>query len=270
MYLKFNDVIMNNLLNRLVAMRYLCMVFIMVIFLIIPNQNIFSQNSKKSSKILNGACIYKPNTSFIFKAVYDSLGTVQTEYIILRILPEVDFGEIAILYDYYKSIPEIVNRDSIVNVEDKIWGTEGTRLTDNKKNIDIHPPRNGKYWLSEYFPFPHIKLPIKEGKKSKASFLCRIDTETIQTLCINDTITTRKFLYLKYNMRNSSKFQYQYKGSQIEVCEKKGKALSHTGEYTAGYIFNENLGFVKWCISSNNNVSLEFTLLETYPFLIKN
>jgi hypothetical protein len=246
------------------------MVTVTVIFLILSNQNIFAQSGKKTAKILDGACIYKPNTSFLFTAVYDSSGSVKTEYIILRILPEVDFGEIAILYDYYKSIPEIVNRDSIVNVEDKIRsGTEGTRLTDNKKYIDIHPPRSGKYWLSEYFPFPHIKLPIKEGKKSKASFLCRIDTETIQTLCINDTVTTRKFLYLKYKMQNSSAFQYQYKDSLIEVYEKKGTAISHIGEYTASYIFNENLGFVKWRLSTNNNVSLEFTLMDTYPFLLK-
>ena len=70
-------------------------------------------------------------------------------------------------------------------------------------------------------------------------------------------------------MQNSSAFQYQYKDNLIEVYEKKGTSISHIGEYTASYIFNENLGFVKWRLSTNNNVSLEFTLMDTYPFLLK-
>jgi len=70
-------------------------------------------------------------------------------------------------------------------------------------------------------------------------------------------------------MQNSSKFQYQYKDSLIDVYEKKGKTISHLGEYTAYYLFNETLGFVKWHISTSNNLSLEFTLIDTYPFLLK-
>ena len=257
--------------SKFIKTRYMCVVAATVILLILSSQNIFAQSGKKSEKILNAARIYKPNTTFLYKAVYDSSGSVQTAYVLMRILPEVDYGEIAILYDYYKNIPE-VNGDSIVNVEDKIpeMGPEGTRLTDNKKYIDIHPPRWGKYYLSQYFPFPHIKLPVKEGKKSKGGIFSPMNAGTKRTLCINDSITTRKHLWLKYNMRNSVKFQYQYKDNLIDVYEKKGKAISHTGEYTASYLFNENLGFVKWNLSSSNNVSLEFTLLDTYPFLLKN
>jgi hypothetical protein len=190
----------------------------------------------------------------------------------MRILPDIYAGEIIILYEYYKNIPKIVNGDSIVNVEDKMPGKipgEPTILIDNKKYIQLHPPRWRQYHLSQYFPFPNIKLPVKEGRKSKNGFFGRIGPSTIRTLCIDDTIATRKFLWLKYKMQNSPKFQYQYKDNLIDVYEKKGMAFSHTGEYTASYLFNEELGFVKWRISSSNNVSLEFTLIDIYPFLLK-
>jgi len=65
--------VMNNLLNRLISMRYVYMVSAIAMLLILPNQNIFAQSSRKSSKILDVACIYKPNTSFLFKAVYSTL-----------------------------------------------------------------------------------------------------------------------------------------------------------------------------------------------------
>jgi hypothetical protein len=236
------------------------MVAVTVLFLILMNQNVFAQSSRKTSKILNAACIYKPNTTFLFKAVYDSLGSIKTEYILMRILPDIYAGEIIILYNYYNDVPEIFNGDSIVNVENTIWKRpEETIITDNKKYIQLHPPRSGKYYLSQYFPFPNIKLPVKEGKKSKWGIVGN-----------NNPLTTRKFSFLKYKMQNSPKFQYQYKDSLIEVYEKKGKAISRIGEHAASYLFNEELGFVKWRISSSNNVSLEFTLIDTYPFLLKN
>ena len=239
-------------------MRYVYMVSAIAMLLILPDQNIFAQSSRKSSKILDAACIYKPNTSFLFKAVYDSCGIVQTEeYILMRILPEILAGEILILYDYYKNIPKIVDGDSIVNVEDKIWmRSEETILYDHKKGVQLHPPRAGKYYLSQYFPFPNIKLPIKAGKKSKWALTYHPDTY--------------KFLWHKYEMRNSPKFQYQYKDSLIEVYEKKGTATSYIGEYTASYLFNEEFGFVKWHLLTSNNVSLEFTLIDIYPVLLKN
>ncbi|MCL2510820.1 MAG: hypothetical protein FWF09_02080 [Bacteroidales bacterium] len=249
---------MKNSLNRLISMRYVCMVSVIAMFLLLPNQNIFAQSSRKSSKILDAACIYKPNTSFLFKAVYDSCGIVQTEeYILMRILPEIYAGEILILYDYYKNIPRIVDGDSIVNVEDKIWmPSEETILYDHKKGVQLHPPRAGKYYLSQYFPFPKIKLPVKEGRESKLILFNHPDTY--------------KFLWHKYKMRNYPKFQFQYKDNLIDVYEKKGTATSYIGEYTASYLFNEDLGFVKWHLSTGNNVSLEFILIDTYPFLLKN
>jgi len=234
-------------------------IIVAVMFLILLNQNVFAQSSKKTSKILEAACLYKPNTTFLFEAVYDSSGTIQTEYIVMSILPAVYAGEIVILYDYYKDIPKIINGDSIVNVEDKIgkW-VEETILIDNKKYIQLHPPRSGKYYdVSESYPFPNMKLPVKAGGKSKRGSVMRDQT-------------THKSIWRMYKMQNSSAIQYQYKDSLIEVYEKKGTATSRIGENTATYLFNEKLGFVKWTLVENNNVSLEFTLIDTYPFLLRN
>jgi len=32
----------------------------------------------------------------------------------------------------------------------------------------------------------------------------------------------------------------------------------------------EKLGFVKWTLVASNNISQEFTLIDTFPFLLKN
>jgi hypothetical protein len=230
------------------------MVTVTVILLILSNQNIFAKRSKKTAKILDGACIYKPNTSFLFTAVYDSSGSVKTEYMLMRIIPEINAGEIILLYDYYKDIPKIVNGDSIANVEDKIYREE-TILYDNKKELQLHPPRSRHYYfLSQISPFPRMKLPVKEGGKSKWGV-------------VGKNFTGK--LLLLYKMQNSSAFKYQYKDSLIENYEKKGTAISPTREYTASYIFNKDLGFVKWRLSTSDNISSEFTLIDTYPFLLK-
>ena len=252
---------MNNFFFNRIITRCIYTVIITVLLLILLNQNVFAQSSKKTSKILEAACLYKPNTTFLFEAVYDSSGTIQTEYIVMSIFPAVYAGEIVILYTYYKNIPEIVNGDSIVNVEDQIEKMgEETLLIDHKKYIKLHPPRGGKYILSEYFPFPSMKLPVKAGEKSKYGFL----TTHIPVP------TTHKFLWLKYKMKNFSAIPYQYKDSLIEIYEKKGTVVSYIGENTASYLFNEDLGFVKWRLSTSYNVSLEFTLIDTYPFLLRN
>ena len=231
---------------------------VIVIFLILLNQNVFAQSSKRTTKILDAACIYKPNTTFLFTAVYDSAGTVQKEYMLMSILPDVYAGEIVILYSYYKNIPKI-DGDSVVNIEDRI-GIEETIMIDNKKYIELHPPRSGKYYfLSQNSPFPYMKLPVKEWEKSKRG-----------SFTLKSSLNNGKSLWMKHKMQNSSKFQYQYKDSLIEVYEKRGKANSRIGEYSASYLFNEKLGFVKWTLVASNNISQEFTLIDTFPFLLKN
>jgi hypothetical protein len=237
-------------------MRKLFLFFVLITFLSLFNKLICAEGNKKSYKILDAASIYKPNTTFVFKAVYDSCSIDKTQYIVMRVLPKIEYKEMVILYDYYDNIPKIV-RDSIEQKNDYPF-LEKTLLFDNKKCIQIHPPRAERYYLGQYFPFPRIKLPVKVDRKSSWAYGC-----------FNDPITTRKFLWMKYSMKVLPKSQYEYKDEIIEVYETKGKSVSHMGEYTASFLFNEKFGFVKWTIVANNNTSIEFTLIDTYPYLLK-
>ena len=194
--------------------------------------------------------IYKPNKVFVFHAKYDSAGTVTENYIVMRILDKKVDNQLVIIYDYYDEKPE---RDTIYPLSSSRFAriSETALILEDNKSIQLYPPRSRYHQLRSCFPFPEISFPIKIGKKY-----------TINYISFNNPLCHCK-LNLDFRMRISADTQYLYQDRLIDVYRISGYANSKYGNFDVLYLFNEELGFVKW-VYKRVNISLELNLIEQF------
>ena len=217
-----------------------------IISILLLSVSVCSAQKKRDRDI-----IYKPNKVFVFHAKYDSAGTVTENYIVMRILQKEDIdNQLAITYDYYDEKPERETMDSLSSY--RLAGfLESTTVLDWGNSVWVHPPRSRYHQLAQYFPFPEISFPVKIGKRYKRGFLSPNDP-----LC-------HCTLWLKFHMLINLSTQHLYQNRLIEVYRIDGYADSKHGFFAVRYLFNEELGFVKW-VYRRDNISLELNLIDQF------
>jgi hypothetical protein len=194
--------------------------------------------------------IYKPNKVFVFHAKYDSAGTVTENYIVMRILDKKVDNQLAITYDYYDEKPVRETMDSLSSC--RLTGfLETTTVLERNKSIWLHPPRSRYHQLAQYFPFPEISFPVRVGKKYTSPYISFNDPLCHCTLGLN------------FHMQISSYTQYLYQNRLIGAYRINGYANSKHGYFSVLYLFNEELGFVKW-VYRKDNILLELNLIEQF------
>jgi len=231
-----------------------------LLFLLLANfgpcfcQGIDAPLTPKKDIIIDANRIYAPGKTFIYKVAIDSVGKGgYEEYFAMTIYPEMYNRQNIITYEYFDEYPQRNEQDSILTKRKNEY-KEKTLLVEKTNLIWIHSPRSYYADLTQYIPFPEIKLPVKKGKTYKRSFVS-----------INDPICNCKILVMKYKMKiEKEKRQYIHDDKPIEVYVITGESTnSKLGKYAVEYLYNEQLGFVSHKYV-NSTLSLTITLKEQY------
>jgi hypothetical protein len=210
----------------------------------------YAQNRKTKN---SEPTIYKAGKIFVYQAKYDSAGVIKINYVVMRILPQEMYRGLVITYDYYEEKPVKETMDSLSSYVSRGFLETTTILEKKHKKkhtIWIHPPRSMYNCLTQYFPFPEISLPF------------RIRSYKSYFISFNDPLC-HCTLILKYRMYHSHT-QHLYQNKLINVCNIFGSSSnSKHGYFKVDYLFDEQLGFVRWTYKMNE-ISLELNLIDQF------
>ncbi len=184
------------------------------------------------------ASVYKPGRVWKFDVtVQDSSGTVVDSFQLNMKtrnsnVAEKAIRQITVEYEYLKN--------------GKAFDSENTGIEDNTQRVNIHPPRDSYFDVSEVVHFPFITKPIGLGFKSsteiviqKASYTNRKTNEKI------DLAGKR----IKQEIALIDSTAISFKKKELKCFVVQGKNLNYLkelGQFTGKFYFNEKYGFVKF------------------------
>jgi hypothetical protein len=232
-------------------MKKLFLLFLFLPFLL-SAENMTPQNKKNLKNH-----IYKPYKQFLFEVKYDSAGKTCCEYILMKVTDEFKSGGTRIGYFYFNEIPDTNKMRVDFEYDDtskrSCFWIEYTQVLDNSKYIWLHPPRSLYNHFASYYPFPEVDIPVKVGKKYKSSILF-----------LNEVRLNGKIWRARFKIKTGGVEEYIYRGQRINIHRIEGQAKSKLGKQSFYYLFNEELGFVKWYYNLNNIETLELSLIGVY------
>ena len=184
------------------------------------------------------ASVYKPGRVWEFDVtVQDSSGIIVDSFQLNMKtrnsnVAEKAIRQITVEYEYLKN--------------GKTFDTETTGIEDNTQRVNIHPPRDSYFDVSEVVHFPFITKPIGLGFKSsteiviqKASYTNRKTNEKI------DLAGKR----IKQEIALIDSTAISFKKKELKCFVVQGKNLNYLkelGQFTGKFYFNEKYGFVKF------------------------
>lgn len=184
------------------------------------------------------ASVYKPERVWKFDVtVQDSSGIVVDSFQLNMKtrnsnVAEKAIRQITVEYEYLKN--------------GKTFDTETTGIEDNTQRVNIHPPRDSYFDVSEVVHFPFITKPIGLGFKAsteiviqKASYINRNTNEKIDL--------AGKKIKQEIALIDSTTFSFKKKELKCYVVQGKNlNYLKELGQFTGKFYFNKKYGFVKF------------------------
>lgn len=198
------------------------------------------------------ASVYKPGRVWEYDVtVQDSSGIVVDSFQLNMKtrnsnVAEKAIRQITVEYEYLKN--------------GKAFDTETTGIEDNAERIQIHPPRDSYFDVSEVVHFPFITKPIGLGFKASTEIVIQKASYTNRKT--NDKMDLAgKRIKQEIALTDSTTISFKKKELKCYVIEGKNlNYLKELGQFSGQFYFNEKYGFVKLVYSTPWNSTITANL----------
>lgn len=186
--------------------------------------------------------VYSASTEYVFSVEYHDNDTTYSSFISMWTDSnswDVQSNQKTLYYHFH--------RDSTTVGTWPIIAHETTGVIESSSEIWLHPPRDGRLSLLEYFPFPEIK---KKNYKNRYN-----------RYFIGNCDFIKRWIWLKYKMNISTNpVIFSWDNHYVPVRILRGKAKSKEGEWNVEYYYNDQLGFVYWYYNFRGDIIVSLIL----------
>lgn len=198
------------------------------------------------------ASVYKPGRVWEFDVtVQDSSGIIVDSFQLNMKtrnsnVAEKAIRQITVEYEYLKN--------------GKTFDTETTGIEDNTQRVNIHPPRDSYFDVSEVVHFPFITKPIGLGFKASTEIVIQKASYTNRNTNEKIDLAGKK---IKQEIALIDSTTFSFKKKELKCYVVQGKNLNYLkefGQFTGKFYFNEKYGFVKFIYTTPWNSTITANL----------
>lgn len=132
---------------------------------------------------------------------------------------------------------------------------QSTGIVENKDNVWLHPPRNGKLKVLETCPFPFVKLPLNEGMTWNDQLL--VGEQWSDGKWKGSKLFDLEYRVISFESPSNPKIM-------LDQWIIEATAKSDIGDTQAKFSFSEEIGFTAMEFVDFNGSKIIFELVDTY------
>lgn len=154
----------------------------------------------------------------------------------------------------------IIKYEYFNNEKGRISYGEATGIIEDSLSVFIHPPRSFGFIVTEFNPFPKVKLPLEIGKTWQGSIA--IPTEFVREIIPDYSKETSIGFHTEYEVENTFYFKNPYDNNSVKCYKIHASNDGEIGKTYADFYFNKDYGFMEMNYINYDSSELSLKLVN--------